>query len=86
MKGKSFVMLVWCRIIFGGGAVGLFWWAYATVVREESVAPLTDLGIRGETLSRDEVDSYIKQLGDHFHAQNAARNVSTSLRQPPVVN
>ncbi len=78
MKAKSFVMLVWSLSIFavgiilGGGAVGLFWWAYATVVREESVAPLTDLGIRRETLSRDEVDSYIKQLGDQVHDQHAA--------------
>ena len=78
MRAKVFFMLVWWLMIFvvglmiGGGAVGLFWWAYATVFREESVAPLADLGIRGQTIARDEVDSYIEQLGDQYREQNAA--------------
>ncbi len=78
MRAKSFVMLgLWLLIfvvgiLIGGAAVGVFWWAYATVVREESLDPLANLGIPGETLTRDEVDSYINQLGAQYHDQDVA--------------
>lgn len=74
----SFVMLALWSLIFiagatiGGAAVGLFWWAYATTVHEAAVTPLADLGMREESLTREDVDSYVRQLGGQYHNQDAA--------------
>lgn len=59
-------------LLVGGGAVGLFWWAYATVVREESASPLAELAIREASVSREQVDAYIRKLGEQHHTQKSA--------------
>lgn len=51
--------------------VGLFWWAYASVVHEEATDPLSDLHIHGGVLSRERVDSLIRELGGRYHDQAA---------------
>jgi CubicO group peptidase (beta-lactamase class C family) len=75
---RAFLMaLLWMFVFFsglviGGTAVGIFWWAYATVVTEEELQPLAELGITQTSLSPAEVDSYIRKLGDQYHDQPAA--------------
>ncbi len=59
-------------VIIGGGAVGVFWWAYATVVEEEARDPLAELMIADESLSREQVDAFIQQLGKRYHDEASA--------------
>lgn len=72
------MMLVWwllilaVGILIGGGAVGVFWWAYATVVHEETLDPLAELKITEETLTREQVEAYIQQLGNRYYDQDVA--------------
>jgi serine-type D-Ala-D-Ala carboxypeptidase/endopeptidase len=59
-------------VLCGGAAVGFFWWAYATVVQEESLDPLADLHIPAGPLSGEQVKAYVQQLGEQYRTQNAA--------------
>ncbi len=58
-------------LLLGGGAVALFWWAYESVVSEQTGSPLADLGIQRETLEPTEVDQYIDRLGKSYHLDDS---------------
>ena len=65
LAGIMFAFLV--GLLLGGGAVGLFWWAFTAVVREDALDPLAELKITSDELSGDEVDQFVRQLGTAEH-------------------
>lgn len=65
----AFFLVFACGLVIGGAAVGLFSWAYSTVVRESALSPLADLQIKQDPLTRSEVDSYVHLLGEQYRNQ-----------------
>lgn len=63
LKIMAIFLVFVCGLVLGGAAVGLFYWAYSTVVRETALSPLADLQITQDSLTRAEVDSYVSLLG-----------------------
>lgn len=59
--------------------MGLFWWAYATVVQEDALDPIADLNLPAASLSSEQVDGHVRQLGERYHTQSKACLIITMI-------